>query len=580
VAGHRIFISYRRNDSDADAGRLFDGLASRFGKDALFKDVDHVPLGANVAVAIADAIERSGVLVAVVGPNWVTDRLRSERDWVRVEIETALELGVPILPVRVRRAQMPQPSEVPASIVDFCGLNAAEVEHQSWRRDIEPVVSAVEQILAGQARTIQFGDYVVRGRAPSDIDEMKKLLGSTVEAGLQSTEAHVRIWDTFLSDAASQENLATIMTAHQGHGSVRILLVSPLTEFASMRAEELDSTPEELLRDGLAHIWEAADDREMPTNFGDYLEALGQNLPDFDIRFTNARAKGPIFRIGDLVLHGVHHPETPSTFGPWDRDVAGTPEFDEQKRIFAKYWKKGLQPDRQPKLNKELDRILAGRTGGSKDDPGSQPRVSPEQRHLMARVGLFAAFFATLAGGLVGSFFPRALAGLAIAVASCFDGDRGFVSPIRRKLLLGGLAVVAVLIAYGISRSPTREDGPPDGVAGLVGGCEKFPLFAQNRWDPLGASGRAEPSATGGKVRSFAPNEIVVVDGWVRSRAPYPANSPPWNSDVWFHLADDSGWVSFAGVRADPTTPDETGGFSPDGGRAAPLDEACSGSID
>jgi len=48
---------------------------------------------------------------------------------------------------------------------------------------------------------------------------------------------------------------------------------------------------------------------------------------------------------------------------------------------------------------------------------------------------------------------------------------------------------------------------------------------------------------------------------------------------VWFHVADNTGWVSLAGVRADPTTPDETGGFSDDGGRPVPADDACSGTL-
>ena len=127
---------------------------------------------------------------------------------------------------------------------------------------------------------------------------------------------------------------------------------------------------------------------------------------------------------------------------------------------------------------------------------------------------------------------------------------------------------------------PWRNDPVvPDGVRGFVGGCEPFAVYAQNRFAPLGAAFRADPSPTGRKVGSAAGNELVPVNGWVRSRAAYPANSAPWNSDVWFHLADNSGWVSFAGVRADPTVPDETGGFSADGGRPVPVADDCSGAI-
>ena len=36
----RVFISYRRNDTQAIAGRLYDGLESRLGKDSVFFDID------------------------------------------------------------------------------------------------------------------------------------------------------------------------------------------------------------------------------------------------------------------------------------------------------------------------------------------------------------------------------------------------------------------------------------------------------------------------------------------------------------------------------------------------------------
>lgn len=138
--------------------------------------------------------------------------------------------------------------------------------------------------------------------------------------------------------------------------------------------------------------------------------------------------------------------------------------------------------------------------------------------------------------------------------------------------------LVAAILAAGSYLWRQQSEAPPEGVSGLVGGCEAFTVFAQNRWAPLGTAVRAEPFGVAEKVGSFAPNELIAVDGWVRTRAPYPSNSEPWNSDKWFHLENNAGWVSFAGVRADPTTPDPTG-FDEDGGRPAPTPDECSGSV-
>lgn len=117
----------------------------------------------------------------------------------------------------------------------------------------------------------------------------------------------------------------------------------------------------------------------------------------------------------------------------------------------------------------------------------------------------------------------------------------------------------------------------PSGVTGFSGGCSAFQVFAQNRWRPIGTSERAAPDVTSRKVNGFAPNESIPVDGWVHARPAYPSNTAPWDSDVWFHVADNSGWVSFAGVRDLPVSFDPTG-RSADGGVPAPTTAGCEGS--
>ena len=48
----RIFISYVREDTAPDANALYQSLEREFGADAIFKDVDDVPLGANWRTAV------------------------------------------------------------------------------------------------------------------------------------------------------------------------------------------------------------------------------------------------------------------------------------------------------------------------------------------------------------------------------------------------------------------------------------------------------------------------------------------------------------------------------------------------
>ena len=93
----QIFISYRRSDSSDIAGRLYDHLERRVGSHAIFKDVDSIIFGADFKEKIQKAIARSDLMMVLVGPEWKgkpkgkVSRIDKTSDWVRIEIETALQ---------------------------------------------------------------------------------------------------------------------------------------------------------------------------------------------------------------------------------------------------------------------------------------------------------------------------------------------------------------------------------------------------------------------------------------------------------------------------------------------------------
>src|SRR5690348_15217888 len=109
----KIVISYRRADSAAIAGRIRDRLVGRYGDASIFMDVEDIPLGADFRAQIRDVLLQGDVLIAIVGPDWLgaakdgASRIRNEGDPVRIEIETALKGGIPLIPVLVNKAQMP-----------------------------------------------------------------------------------------------------------------------------------------------------------------------------------------------------------------------------------------------------------------------------------------------------------------------------------------------------------------------------------------------------------------------------------------------------------------------------------------
>jgi hypothetical protein len=151
-----------------------------------------------------------------------------------------------------------------------------------------------------------------------------------------------------------------------------------------------------------------------------------------------------------------------------------------------------------------------------------------------------------------------------------------------RDAWIGIIVTVAVAIA-GAGSAPwwwprSHLQQPASAIVGMSGGCAPFQVFAQNRWAPVGTAIRAAPNVQSEQVGSFPANMSISINGWAYGRPAYPTDTAPWNSDVWFHLADGAGWVSFPGVRATPVANDPTG-TSPDGGTPAPTSSTCGGAI-
>jgi TolB-like protein len=128
-----IVISYRRSDSEVIAGRIRDRLAARYGDDRVFLDINDIPFGSDFRRNIRDALSRSNVLIAIIGPQWLgghggeRTRISDPADPVRIEIETALNGGISVIPLLVGNAQMPTTDELPDSLKAFAFINAAPV---------------------------------------------------------------------------------------------------------------------------------------------------------------------------------------------------------------------------------------------------------------------------------------------------------------------------------------------------------------------------------------------------------------------------------------------------------------------
>ena len=118
-----VLLSYRRSDSADLVGRMFEHLTARLGRGNVFKDVDSIPYGSNFTKVLGEALQTCDVVVVVIGKQWVDAkdeagrrRLEDPDDFVRREVEAALERDIPVIPVLTGGATMPRPEQLPESI--------------------------------------------------------------------------------------------------------------------------------------------------------------------------------------------------------------------------------------------------------------------------------------------------------------------------------------------------------------------------------------------------------------------------------------------------------------------------------
>lgn len=151
----KIFISYRRDDSNEVTGRIFDHLSKKFNKKNIFKDVDSIPLGSNFKETIEASVQSCEVILAIIGDKWSTisddsnnRRIDDKNDFVRIEIEAGLSRGIPVIPVLVSGAKMPTINELPEPLKDLAFQNGLPVRHDpDFKNDIDKLSRSLKQII-------------------------------------------------------------------------------------------------------------------------------------------------------------------------------------------------------------------------------------------------------------------------------------------------------------------------------------------------------------------------------------------------------------------------------------------------
>ncbi|MFI5461439.1 MAG: SUMF1/EgtB/PvdO family nonheme iron enzyme [Isosphaerales bacterium] len=145
----KIFLSYRRQDSIGVAGRIFDRLRAHFGSDAVFMDIDSIPFGEDFREHIDVAVGQCDVVLAVIGTKWAGEtgahrRLDDPKDFVRIELESALHRNQPVIPILIDHARMPGEADLPPSLALLTFRNVIEVDQgRDFHHHVDQLVRGI-----------------------------------------------------------------------------------------------------------------------------------------------------------------------------------------------------------------------------------------------------------------------------------------------------------------------------------------------------------------------------------------------------------------------------------------------------
>jgi hypothetical protein len=161
----RFFVSYRRDDAEAEAGRIADRFRAEFGDDEVFFDTSAIDPGEDWRRSIVEALTKTEVMLVVIGRSWLTlagkdgrPRIHDADDFVAFEIATALQRGTRVVPVLVQGATLPSVQALPAALAKLPDFNDHEVRAgAAFGRDVEALIDAASSRRRGWRRLLPQG---------------------------------------------------------------------------------------------------------------------------------------------------------------------------------------------------------------------------------------------------------------------------------------------------------------------------------------------------------------------------------------------------------------------------------------
>lgn len=146
----KVFLSYRRADSQATAGRMAQFLDGIPAVDEVFLDVDGIAPGENFERKIQDTLTQVSHAFVLIGPQWAgpagaggKSRLFDDEDMVRREVRLALASRAKLVPILLDDTRMPRPADLPADLKALSSINAFSLRTAHFDEDMDDLLDAL-----------------------------------------------------------------------------------------------------------------------------------------------------------------------------------------------------------------------------------------------------------------------------------------------------------------------------------------------------------------------------------------------------------------------------------------------------
>jgi hypothetical protein len=141
---NHIFICYRREDTRWVAGRIYDCLIRKFGKDAIFRDIESTPIGIDYRQHIDSVLQQCSVVLVIVGDKWLSEhRIDNPDDLMRIEIEIALQRTIPVIPLFVQGTTITA-ENLPVSMKGLLSRQGMHITDEYFPMQMDYLINVLE----------------------------------------------------------------------------------------------------------------------------------------------------------------------------------------------------------------------------------------------------------------------------------------------------------------------------------------------------------------------------------------------------------------------------------------------------